>query len=83
MKSCEVCHNQYENIFEVILKGKTHLFDSFECAIFALAPICHHCKCKVIGHGVEKKGIIYCSAHCARQEGHKDLCDQGSPSFTV
>ena len=37
-------------------KERTHIFDSFECAIHALAPTCAHCSCRVIGHGVEADG---------------------------
>jgi len=36
------------------------------CAIQALAPTCAHCGCRVIGHGVEAEGAIYCCSHCAR-----------------
>ena len=63
--SCEVCGNEYDKAFEVIAGGKRHTFDSFECAIQALAPRCAHCGCRVIGHGVEAQGKIFCGAHCA------------------
>ena len=33
-----------------------------------MAPVCEHCGCKVIGHGVEVGGLFYCCAHCARDE---------------
>jgi hypothetical protein len=62
---CETCGNQYDKAFHVSLDGQTHVFDSFECAIEALAPRCAHCKCRVIGHGVEARGTIYCCKHCA------------------
>ena len=52
---CETCGNQYDKAFHVSLDGQTHVFDSFECAIEALAPRCTHCNCRVIGHGVEVK----------------------------
>ena len=81
MKKCQVCHNEYENCFTVQIKGKQFDFDSFECAIHALAPRCHHCGCTIIGHGVEANAIIYCGAHCARSEGHKNLKDQGNISI--
>lgn len=81
MKTCEVCKNEYDNAFEVVMKGKTHVFDSFECAIHALAPRCHHCGCRVVGHGVEGDRVIFCCAHCARQEGHKNLRDQETLSL--
>jgi len=40
MPTCEVCENQYDKAFEVVVGGKHHTFDSFECAIHALAPVC-------------------------------------------
>jgi hypothetical protein len=43
MARCEVCGNEYDKSFEVIMGGKSHVFDSFECAIQALALTCHHC----------------------------------------
>ena len=66
MARCEVCGNDYDKSFEVTAAGVTHTFDSFECAIHRVAPICEHCGCKVIGHGVEVEGRFYCCAHCAR-----------------
>ena len=74
--SCEVCGNQYDKTFKVVVQGASHVFDSFECAIQALAPICSHCHCRVIGHGVEKGGTIYCCAHCATQSGTVGLRDR-------
>jgi ribosome-binding protein aMBF1 (putative translation factor) len=38
MMTCEVCGNEYDKAFEVNMNGATHIFDSFECAISALAP---------------------------------------------
>jgi hypothetical protein len=38
MAVCEHCGNEYDKSFQVIMGGKTHNFDSFECAIHALAP---------------------------------------------
>ena len=75
MARCEVCGNDYARAFQVIKNGKTHTFDSFECAIHRLAPRCAHCDCMVIGHGVEAGADIYCCAHCARQEGQHELVD--------
>lgn len=67
MGVCEVCGNEYDKAFQVVgADGTPHVFDSFECAISALAPTCAHCGCKVIGHGVEVEGEFYCCAHCAR-----------------
>jgi len=38
MPVCEVCQNAHAPIFEIVVDGKSHLFDSFECAIHALWP---------------------------------------------
>jgi hypothetical protein len=76
MAVCEVCGNDYDKSFEVSVGGATHVFDSFECAIHALAPTCAHCGCRVIGHGVEANGTIFCCAHCAEHEGVRDLVDR-------
>jgi hypothetical protein len=69
MAKCEICGNDYHRAFEVIQDGERHTFDSFECAIQALAPTCAHCGCRIIGHGVESDDTYYCCAHCARTQG--------------
>ena len=67
MAVCETCGNDYWLAFEVTtVSGDRHVFDSFECAIQALAPICEHCGVKIVGHGVEVGGRFFCCAHCAR-----------------
>jgi hypothetical protein len=69
MAQCETCGNDYDKAFEVIMANVSHTFDSFECAVQALAPICRHCGCKIIGHGIEANGDMYCCAHCASHKG--------------
>lgn len=77
MATCEVCGNDYDKSFEVAAAGSSHIFDSFECAIHRLAPICEHCQCRVIGHGTEVDGHFYCCAHCARQaENGAEVADR-------
>ena len=76
MAVCDVCGNDYDKAFEVTMAGETHTFDSFECAIHALAPTCPHCDCRVIGHGVESNGSIFCGAHCAEHAGVGGLRDR-------
>lgn len=73
---CATCGNVYDKAFQVTKQGKSMTFDSFECAIQALAPTCTHCKCRIIGHGVEASGTYYCCAHCAKHEGEKQLRDR-------
>jgi hypothetical protein len=75
MARCEVCGNDYDKAFQVV-NGTTHTFDSFECAIQALAPTCEHCGCRVIGHGVEAHGRFFCCAHCASAAGEPGLRDR-------
>ncbi|MGV2829526.1 hypothetical protein [Myxosarcina sp. GI1(2024)] len=76
MPQCEVCGNEYDKTFEVTMGKQTHIFDSFECAIYALAPTCSHCGCKIIGHGVEADNAFYCCAHCANKAGKESLRDR-------
>jgi len=76
MGRCEVCGNEYDKTFEVTIAGSTLTFDSFECAIHAVAPTCAHCGCRIIGHGVEANGWIFCCAHCAEQSGVSGLQDR-------
>jgi len=76
IRKCDVCGNEYDKCFEVRLGGETHVFDSFECAIHALAPECAHCGCRIIGHGMEVEGVYYCCAQCASEHGGHDLKDR-------
>jgi hypothetical protein len=76
MARCDVCGNDYDKSFRVTMGGETHTFDSFECAIHALAPSCSHCGCKIVGHGVEANGSFFCCAHCASKEGVTELQDR-------
>jgi hypothetical protein len=69
MGRCDVCGNDYANTIEIRQPGRSGTFDSFECAIHAMAPICAHCGCRVIGHGVEARNSIYCCANCAETAG--------------
>jgi hypothetical protein len=76
MATCEVCGNDYDKAFEVTMQGQSHTFDSFECAMHALAPTCAHCGVRIAGHGLEQDGEIYCCGHCAGQEGASGLRDR-------
>jgi Rieske Fe-S protein len=76
MARCEVCGNDYDKSFEVVRGGERRTFDSFECAVHAMAPVCEHCGCKIIGHGIEARGTFYCCAHCAQAEGVEAVRDR-------
>ena len=76
MGRCEVCGNEYDKSMEITVAGASHVFDSFECAIHALAPTCVHCGCRIIGHGLQDGDRWFCCAHCARHEGVEALADR-------
>jgi hypothetical protein len=77
MSVCEVCGNDYDKAFRVVdATGNDHVFDSFECAITSLAPVCAHCGCRIVGHGTEANGRMFCCAHCAHQEGVQAVQDR-------
>ena len=54
----------------------TGTYDSFECAVQGMAPVCAHCSCRILGHGVEVDSTIYCCAHCARAAGRPEVTDR-------
>jgi hypothetical protein len=76
MNRCEVCGNEYDKLLEIVVNGISRYYDSFECAIHALAPECAHCGCKIIGHGVETEGDFFCCAHCASEKGVAGVVDR-------
>ena len=73
---CDHCGNDYDKAFQVVMAGKTSTFDSFECAIQAMAPTCEHCGVRIVGHGMEKAGRMFCCAHCAEHEGAPEMRDR-------
>jgi hypothetical protein len=76
MAVCEVCGNDYDRTMTIEVDGASHVFDSFECAIHAVAPVCEHCGCRIIGHGVQAGGRMFCCAHCARASGVVEVADR-------
>jgi len=78
MARCEVCGNDYDKSFVIRSNNQDHVFDSFECAIQALAPRCAHCDCRIIGHGVEAGDKIFCCANCSRQAGSSSVADRAA-----
>jgi hypothetical protein len=76
MAKCDHCGNDYDKSFQVILGGEKHTFDSFECAIHMCAPQCVHCGVRIVGHGLEKDGRMFCCDHCAEKEGVTELRDR-------
>jgi hypothetical protein len=76
MARCDTCGNDYDKSFTVQMQGRTHTFDSFECAIHMLAPTCARCGCRIIGHGMEANGTFYCCAFCANESGVEGVEDR-------
>jgi hypothetical protein len=77
MARCEVCGNDYDKPITASLSGgPARTFDSIECLAHALAPQCAHCGCRILGHGNEAQGKLYCCAHCARHSGEKSIRDR-------
>ena len=76
MAKCDMCGNDYDKAFTIRQGGKEYTFDSFECAIHMMAPTCAHCDCRIIGHGIEAGGKMYCCAHCAKESGVTNVADR-------
>ena len=72
MATCEGCGNDDYLSLEVITAGVTQVFDTFECAVHKLALVCHHCGCKVPGHGIKANGhvLLLCALCSARRRNH-------------
>jgi hypothetical protein len=80
MPTCEVCKNDYDKTFTVIdAAGNRHIFDSMQCAIERIAPLCRNCHTRIIGHGCELGGRLYCCAHCARSATQLELVRDRAP----
>jgi hypothetical protein len=69
MAICDTCGNEYDKTFTITQGERTGTFDSFECAIHAMAPNCGHCGCRILGHGVENETGMFCCEHCAQHTG--------------
>lgn len=69
MAKCDACGNDYDKAFQVLMQGNTYTFDSFECAVHLLAPTCSNCGIRIIGHGLEAGGRMFCCDHCAEAQG--------------
>lgn len=78
--TCETCGNHYDRPLVIEHEGRRRTFDSFECAIHALAPTCERCGCRIVGHGVQAGASIYCCAHCSAAAGDGTLRDRAPAS---
>lgn len=65
MAVCEVCGMESEDAFQLTRAGESHVFDSFQCAIHAMADTCLHCGCRILGNVVWSGDRAFCCEHCA------------------
>lgn len=70
MSTCDVCGGNEGRMLTITAGNQSGTFDSFECAIYMMAPACEHCGCRILGHTVESESGIYCCHHCAREAGN-------------
>ena len=59
MARCETCGNDYDKSFTVTMMGATHVFDSFECAIYALAQAGQKGGGGIELQGMDASGVIW------------------------
>lgn len=65
MPACATCGFDTNEPLSIRYHAISAEYCCFECAITPLAPICQHCRCKVIGHGAYgPKGEIFCCHYC-------------------
>ncbi|MFE4001162.1 hypothetical protein ACFX43_20500 [Nocardioides sp. YIM B13467] len=77
MGKCVTCGNDYDETFEVTTaSGERHVFDSIECAVPVIAPVCVNCGTRVLGHGVQNEQHMFCCAHCAQAVGVTGVHDR-------
>ena len=77
---CDVCGTDHDRAFQVTMRGETYTFDSFECAIHMLADECACCGCRVLGHGIEADGMLYCCTHCALENRLSEMIENREPA---
>src|SRR5437773_1925492 len=70
MATCEMCGNDYDKAFTVTMAGHQHTFDSFECAINALAPTCNHCGCRLTDRDITVRAVS--DGHDPRRDRVRD-----------
>lgn len=60
MATCDVCGNAYRNSFTVTQGAVTGTFDSFECAIHAMAPVARTASARLSATALSATG--WCTA---------------------
>ena len=67
MNKCETCGSENEELFEIVSKGVSYKFDTFECAISSLATACENCGCLITGRKLDQNGQSFCCQGCVEQ----------------
>ncbi len=70
MSVCITCGTDCDQSFTVNWNGRTASFDCIECMATMVAPTCHHCGCRILGHALRIDGRQYCCEHCAQAADH-------------
>src|SRR5699024_8130850 len=83
MAACDGCGNEYDKLFNITHEGRSGVFDSFECAIHDMVPICVECGCNFIGDGVKAENNIYCRAHCVSEDVNQSASNSVSVSLLI
>ena len=79
MAKCDVCGNDYDKAFQVTRAGRTMNFDSFECAIHAMAPRCAHCDCAIVGEVHDPGGLPGCPERASGGSGYRTRWHRDRP----
>jgi len=67
VSKCETCGSQNGDLFEVVKDGVSRTFDSFDCAIEAMAALCGNCGCLVTGKNSVDRNDGFCCKACHQQ----------------
>ena len=65
--TCDTCDDEYHDAMQITKGGEQYTFDSFECPTQELAPECPTGGVRIVGHGTEHNGSVYCCSHCDDQ----------------
>jgi hypothetical protein len=68
MARCDICQNESDHCFVLLVGGRPETYDSLECAVHALTLTCDSCSWRIAGPGIERDGFFFCSPYCAKQE---------------
>ena len=65
--NCTICDDQYGRSCRIPADDELHFMDSFECAFYTVAPRCRCCDRRIVDHGIETWGNIFCCTPCVHE----------------